>query len=78
MAEIQPPFTIEHDYVVELMKGNNPETMDYHHFHTSSEALEFYNKMREKEYLVVMAMYSTVERDDGTSDFKKWVIAKNM
>ena len=78
MTEIAPPFIVENKFVVEIMKNNNHETIEYHYYNVFQDSLQHYEKIKDREYLVTLAMHSTIKRDNGTEDFKKWVVAKNM
>ena len=76
MSMLNTPVSYMHDFVVEVMHNNNPQTTSSYHYETFMKARDHYERIRENEAFVSLSAIMTVNRN-GAEDFKKWVLAKN-
>ena len=78
MAELDTPFKIIFDYVVEVVNSNTGATTEEYHYEKYDRALEKYEKLKEKDTLVLLALYTEVHRIMEQNSIHKLVLARNV
>ena len=78
MAEILAPISIDSNYAVETIDHTTGEIRESYHYETYEKAQERYERVKNKDTLIVLALYTEIIRLDSDYTFHKLVLAKNM
>ena len=77
MAELDAPLEIEFDYVVEVINAETGAITEAWHYENYDRAYGKYNKLEERDSLVLLALYTTVRRILNETSTHKLILAKN-
>ena len=78
MTEILAPISIDFNYAVETIDYATGEIRESYHYETYEKAQERYERVKDKDTLIVLALYTEILRLGSDYTFHKLVLAKNV
>lgn len=78
MAEVLAPISIDFNYAIETIDHTTGEIRESYHYETYEKAYERYERVKDKDTLIVLALYTEIIRRDNDYLSHKLVLAKNI
>ena len=77
MVELDAPLKIDFDYAVETVDITTGEIRESYHYDSYEKAYERFERVKEKDTLILLSLYTEVHRVIQPIDTHKLVLARN-
>ena len=77
MIELDAPLRIDFDYAVETVDVTTGEIRESYHYDNYDKAYERFERVKEKDTLILLSLYTEVYRVIQPVDTHKLVLARN-